>query len=155
VVLTAHVLQGIGAAAPRVVALAVVRDLYAGRDMARIVWIAMMIFTIFPAFAPLMGAGIIALTGWRRIFLAFIVFSLITILWMSLRLPETLAVENRRPFRPPLIVDAVREMPTRPVVQMSILVQSLCMGSLFTTLTMLHPIYYYIFGRANDLWASR
>ena len=75
---------------------AIMRDLYSGRVMARMMSIAMMIFTIFPAFAPIMGAGIIALIGWRGIFLAFILFSLICVTWMGVRLPEPLAPEDRR-----------------------------------------------------------
>jgi DHA1 family bicyclomycin/chloramphenicol resistance-like MFS transporter len=147
-VLAARVLQGIGAAAPRVVAVAIMRDLYVGREMARMMSIAMMIFTIFPAFAPMLGAGIIALVGWRGIFAAFILFSLICICWMGIRLPEPLAIEKRRPFRAPLLLGAVREMVTHPTVRLSIIVQTLCMGMLFSTLTMVQPIYDVIFDRA-------
>jgi DHA1 family bicyclomycin/chloramphenicol resistance-like MFS transporter len=150
VVLAARVLQGLGAAAPRIVSLAVVRDLYSGREMARIVSVAMMIFTIFPAFAPLIGAGVIALAGWRSIFLAFILFSIVSVGWMWLRLPESLAVEDRRPFRAPLLVHAVREMFAHPAVRLSIVVQSLCLGILFSMLSMVHPIYEVVFDRAES-----
>jgi len=150
VVLAARLVQGLGAAGPRVVAMAVVRDLYAGREMARMVSIAFIIFTIFPAFAPLMGAGIIALIGWRGIFLAFILFSLISTLWMALRLPETLPRENRRPFRGPLLFAAVGEMARHPTVRLSILVQTLCLGILFTMILMVQPVYDVIYDRADS-----
>ena len=88
-VLAARLLQGLGAAGPRVVSLAMVRDLYSGRHMARIMSFAMMIFTLVPALAPLAGQGIIALTGWRGIFLAFLVFAVVATSWLSLRQPET------------------------------------------------------------------
>ncbi|MFK7753934.1 MAG: MFS transporter [Sedimentitalea sp.] len=154
VVLAARVVQGIGAAAPRVVAVAIMRDLFSGREMARMISIAMMIFTIFPAFAPLMGAGIIALVGWRGIFLAFILFSIITIFWMSARLPESLAVENRRAFRAPLLLSAAREVLAHPTVRLAIMVQSLCLGMLFAMLSMVQPVYDVIFDRAETfpLW---
>lgn len=148
-VLIARVLQGLGAAAPRVVALAVIRDLYQGRDMARIMSIAMMIFTIFPAFAPLMGAGIISLVGWRGIFLAFVLFSLIVVLWMSLRMPETLPRENRRPIRMSLLKAAALEMVRHPTVRLSIMVQTLSLGILFTMLTMVQPVYDVIFDKSD------
>lgn len=51
----ARVFQGIGAAAPRIVSQALVRDLYSGREMARITSFIMVIFSIVPAVAPLMG----------------------------------------------------------------------------------------------------
>ncbi|WP_282168204.1 MFS transporter [Ruegeria atlantica] len=148
--LVARVFQGIGCAAPRVVAMAIIRDLYSGREMARIVSIAMMIFTLVPAIAPMLGAGVIALTGWRGIFASFILFSLITIVWMGLRLPEPLSAENRRPLRLPLILDAARQMFTHPTVRLSILVQTLCLGMLFTMLTMVQPVYDVIHDSADS-----
>jgi len=150
VVLAARLVQGLGAAGPRIVAMAVVRDLYSGREMARMVSIAMMIFTIFPAFAPLMGAGIIALAGWRGIFLAFILFSLVSMLWMELRLPETLPRENRRAFRAPLLAAALREMATHPTVRLSIVVQTLCLATLFSMILSVQQVYDLIFGRAEN-----
>lgn len=150
IILVARILQGIGAAAPRVVSVAIMRDLYSGREMARMMSIAMMIFTIFPAFAPMMGAGIIALFGWRAIFLAFILFSLFTILWMNLRLPEPLPPQNRRPMRATLLLDAVRQMLAHPTASLSIMVQTLCLGILFTMLTMIQPVYDVIFDRADS-----
>jgi len=150
VVLAARVVQGLGAAAPRVVGVAIMRDLFAGRQMARMMSIAMMIFVIFPALAPLIGAGVIALIGWRGIFLAFILFSLITVIWMGLRLPESLPVERRRPFRPRLLAAALREMFAHPTVRLSIAVQTLCLGAMFTMLTMVQPVYDVTFGRADS-----
>ncbi|OBY27378.1 multidrug effflux MFS transporter [Leisingera sp. JC1] len=150
VLLISRVLMGIGAAGPRIVGVAVVRDLYSGREMARLMSIAMMIFMIVPAIAPLMGAGIIALSGWRAIFLLFALFAAIIVLWTSLRLPETLAVNDRRAFRAPLLMAAVKEMLTHPTVRLSIMVQTLCLGMLFTMLTMVQPVYDIIFGRAES-----
>lgn len=144
-VLFARITMGLGAAGPRVVALAIVRDLYSGREMAKLMSLAMMIFTLVPAFAPLLGAGIIAFSGWRGIFVAFALFAIIVVLWMGLRLPEPLPRENRRPFRLPLLLGAVKEMIQHPTVRLSILVQTLCMGMLFTMLTMVQPIYDQIY----------
>jgi DHA1 family bicyclomycin/chloramphenicol resistance-like MFS transporter len=149
IVLAARVLQGIGAAGPRVVAMAVIRDLYQGRDMARIMSLAMIIFTLVPAFAPLLGAGIIALAGWRGIFMAFVLFSLIVVTWMSLRLPETLPRENRKPMHLPHLAATFAEMIRHPTVRLSILVQTLCMAILFVTITMVQPIYDVVFDQSE------
>ena len=51
--LVARVIQGIGASAPRVAGVAMLRDLYAGREMARIMSFVMMVFMVVPALAPL------------------------------------------------------------------------------------------------------
>lgn len=55
--LVARFVQGLGAAGPRIVGLALVRDLYEGREMARISSFVMMIFIMIPAVAPTLGAG--------------------------------------------------------------------------------------------------
>ncbi len=149
-VLAARIAQGLGAAGPRVVAMAIIRDLFSGREMARIISIAMMIFTLVPAVAPLLGAGVIALVGWRGIFVSFIIFATIIVIWMATRLPESLAPENRRPFRLPLMIAAVHEMFAHPTVRLSILVQTLCMGLLFTMLTMVQPVFDVIHDRADS-----
>ena len=96
--LVARFIQGFGAAAPRVVSQALVRDLYSGRMMARVVSFSMTVFTLVPAIAPFMGAELGALFSWRAIFWSFLVFGTVSGLWLFLRQPETLSPENRRPL---------------------------------------------------------
>jgi MFS transporter, DHA1 family, multidrug resistance protein len=153
-VLAARLLQGLGAAGPRVVSLALVRDMYRGREMARVVSFAMMIFTLVPAIAPFIGQGIMALTGWRGIFLAFMAFSALTMLWFWLRQPETLAVADRRPLRLGTLVAAFREVLSYRVVVVSIAVQTLAFASLFATLSATQPIFDQVYGEGDRfaLW---
>lgn len=150
VMLAARLFQGIGASGPRVVCIAIIRDLFSGREMARILSIVMVIFTLVPAFAPALGVVIIDFAGWRSIFLAFVIFSLISVIWLGVRLPETLAVENRRPLKLPLMTDAVRQMFEHRVVRISILVQTLSMGMLFSLLVLIQPTYQYVFDRLES-----
>ena len=150
ILLISRVTMGLGAAGPRVVAIAIVRDLFSGREMARVLSIAMMIFTLVPAFAPLLGLGIITVAGWRAIFIAIALFLIAVVIWTALRLPETLAKENRRPFKMPLLIMAAKEMFAHPTVRLSIFVQTLCMGSLLTMLSMVQPVYDTIFGRGDS-----
>jgi len=147
-ILAARIVQGLGAAGPRVVSMAIIRDLFSGREMARIVSIAMMFFTLVPAIAPLMGAGLIALAGWRAVFGAFVVFALISVLWLGLRLQETLRPPLRRPLRWQVMLGAVHEMFSHPTVRLSIFVQAMTMTALFATLTMVQPIYDQVYDRA-------
>lgn len=152
--LAARVIQGLGVAGPRIVSLALVRDLYAGRAMARIISFAMTIFTLVPAVAPLLGTGIIAVAGWRAIFLAFMLFSVVSMLWLMLRQPETLPVAARRPFRLAPLVEALREVLSHRVIVTAIAVQTLCFGALFGTLSSTQPIFGETFGMADSfpLW---
>ncbi|MEY4982015.1 MAG: hypothetical protein RIR62_281 [Pseudomonadota bacterium] len=149
-VLAARALQGLGAAAPRIAALALVRDLYKGRDMARIVSFTMMIFTLVPALAPFMGQGIMALGGWRTIFLAFLVFALVACLWLGLRQPETLPPAARRPLSAAALWQAAGEVLSHPVIRVSIAVQTLIFAALFATLSTTQPIFDQTFGQGDN-----
>ncbi len=149
-VLAARVLQGLGAAGPRVVSLAVVRDLYSGRDMARMISLVMMIFTLLPAIAPSLGAAIMAFTGWRGIFGAFVMFSLVSIGWFTLRQPETLRPENRRALEPGLLWQAAREVFTHRRVVIAIVVQTLIFSTLFMVLSSTQQIFDQYFGKGDS-----
>ncbi|QCP85571.1 MFS transporter [Cereibacter sphaeroides] len=152
--LLARVAGGLGAAAPRVVSLALVRDVYRGREMARIMSFAMLIFTLVPAVAPLLGTVVIEALGWRGIFLSFLAFSAVSILWVSVRQPETLPPETRRPFSVEGLVSAFREVLSHRVILTAIGVQTLVFGALFGTLSSTQQIFDTTWGRAESfpLW---
>lgn len=115
--LAGRLLQGAGVSAPRAVGLALVRDRYEGRDMARVMSFVMTIFILVPMIAPTFGQALLFITGWRSIFGSFVLLALITLAWFALRMPETLAPENRAPFSLQRIVSATREiLRTRPAV---------------------------------------
>lgn len=133
-ILVARVVQGLGASGPRVIAVAIARDLFSGRQMARIVSFAMMIFTLVPVFAPTLGAGIAWAFGWRAIFVSFAVFSVISISWLLLRLPETLRPEFRRRFRPRAFAVGMVEVLSNRQALLATLVQTLLFAMLFAVL---------------------
>lgn len=88
-------IQGLGVSAPYITSVSVVRDKYAGRDMARIMSIVMMIFIMVPAIAPTLGQTVMHFAGWREIFLLYIVYAITIAVWIALRLEETLPPEKR------------------------------------------------------------
>ncbi|MBT8426168.1 MAG: multidrug effflux MFS transporter, partial [Silicimonas sp.] len=149
-VLVARAVQGLGAAGPRVVTLAIIRDLFAGRQMARITSYVMMVFTLVPVLAPSLGAGIAWAFGWRAIFLSFAVFSFISITWLLLRQPETLTPENRRPFRPGKLIEGVVAVFSNRHVVVSICVQSLVFGMLFASLLSSQAVFGQVFDQAES-----
>ena len=103
--LLGRVLQGLGAAGPRTVTIAVVRDRYAGRGMARIMSFVMAVFIIVPA----IGQAVLFVADWRAIFLLLMALGLICAVWMMFRLPETLADSDRMPLSLARIGSAVKE----------------------------------------------
>jgi MFS transporter, DHA1 family, multidrug resistance protein len=145
--LAARFLQGLGAAGPRAAGMAMVRDLYRGRDMARIISLVMTIFTLVPALAPLMGQGVMLLGSWRLIFVAFILFGLGVHLWLGLRQPETLAPADRRPLQFRLLWQATQEMFANPTARLSILCQSLSLACLVSVLSSQQSIFAQHFDR--------
>lgn len=152
--LAARLLQGLGVSGPRIAALALVRDLYSGRQMARIVSFVMMVFVLVPAMAPLAGSFIIAGFGWRGIFVAFVSFALIVTTWFGLRQAETLPPERRRPLGLASLARAVREVVTNALVARVTLVLTLAFAILFTAIASTQQVFDQSFGRAESfpLW---
>ncbi|SIN91765.1 multidrug effflux MFS transporter [Vannielia litorea] len=152
--LAARVIQGLGAAGPRIVGLAIVRDQYAGREMARLVSFIFLVFSLFPAVAPLIGQGIIAAFGWRAIFLMFVLFIGVSSLWLLLRQPETLPHEARVPFRAGPLWQNVKTVISDRTVRFTIAVQIFIFAQLLTILSTTQPVFDEVFGKADSfaLW---
>ncbi len=94
----ARILQGLMSASTRVLSVAIVRDSYSGRRMARTLSLAQMIFFLVPILAPSLGQVLLGFGPWRMIFYALAIFAAVVLAWTSLRLPETLLPERRVPI---------------------------------------------------------
>lgn len=98
VMLAGRFLQGIGAAGPRTVSVALIRDRFHGSEMARVMSFIMTVFILVPIVAPALGQSILLLAGWRAIFGAFVLLAFMTLVWLGVRQPETLPRDQRKPF---------------------------------------------------------
>jgi len=107
--LLGRMLQGFGAAGPRIVVVALVRDQYAGNAMARIMSLVLTTFILVPAVAPAIGQGILLVAHWRAIYGLLLVLGVVTLIWFALRQPETLPLERRVSFSLAKIMLGVRE----------------------------------------------
>lgn len=125
--LIGRVLQGLGIASARAVTVAMVRDRYSGRDMARVMSIIMGSFILVPAIAPSIGQAILIFGHWRDIFVLFLIIAALGIIWMHVRLTETLALKNRRPFNPKTLWEGTCEVIKHPVT----LAYTICSGFVF------------------------
>ena len=108
--LVGRFLQGLGLAAPRCVVVAIVRDQFEGPAMARVMSFVMTIFIFVPAIAPSLGQGILLVAHWRVIFAALLGCGVLTLVWFTVRLPETLAPDLRVPFSFGRIKNAIGEV---------------------------------------------
>ena len=97
--LAARFFQGIGGSVGRIIVTTIVRDLFVGRQMARVMSMIMMVFILVPMLAPAIGQLIILVGSWRWLFAILLAASLIAFIWASYRLPET---------RPPFAAGAHR-----------------------------------------------
>ena len=110
VMLGGRFVQGLGLAGPRVVSVALIRDQFEGRSMARVMSFVMSVFIFVPTIAPALGQVILWLAPWRAIFATFLALGLGIAFWFGLRQPETLAPEARRPFSMGGALRAIREI---------------------------------------------
>jgi len=91
-------LQGLGASGPRIVSIALVRDCFKGREMARVMSFVMTVFILVPVFAPAVGQGILLIADWRLIFVMFLGLIVAVGVWFWQRQPETLMRDKRITF---------------------------------------------------------
>ena len=110
VMLAGRFLQGVGVAGPRTMTLALVRDRYEGRTMARVMSFVMAAFILAPVVAPALGQVILIVSGWRAIFAAYLGLVLLVAIWFGFRQPETLPPDRRILFSGTRITLAAREV---------------------------------------------
>lgn len=96
--LVGRFLSGAMVAGARVVTVAMVRDCYSGRAMARVMSLAFIVFMAAPVLAPAFGQAVLAVGSWRIVFGAIATVTLLVLAWFASRMPETLAPDDRRPF---------------------------------------------------------
>ena len=110
-IVIARFIWGVGAAGPRSLSVAMIRDRYEGDAMARLMSMIMAVFLMVPIVAPGVGAGLIAVLPWRAVFWFPALMAVVLMVW-SRRLPETLPPDRRRPFTWRAVGQAGREVVT-------------------------------------------
>lgn len=144
--LIARLLQGVGCAGTRVVAVSVVRDCYAGRRMSQVMSLVMMLFMAIPIIAPSIGQGILLIADWHWIFSTLLIAGVIMLLWTAFRLPETLPPEARQPLKlRPVLRSYGRVLSNRLSVGYTLATTAI-FGALFSFISMAQQIYVDIFG---------
>jgi len=144
--IAARLLQGMGAAAARVLAVSIVRDRYAGRQMARVVSLALIVFLSVPIFAPSIGQAIFLLVSWRWIFGCLAIFCSGLICWIFFRLPETLHPDDRTPVSLKTTLHAFHLSLTSRMAVGYMTAAMLIFGSLFGFLNSAQQIFTDVFG---------
>lgn len=144
--LWARGLAGLLSAGLMVAPMAIVRDLYEGDAMARLMSVVAAVFITVPVVAPSFGQAVLAVGSWHWIFVALAGIGAIAAVWVWLRLPETLAPENRQNIILPVIL---RNMHAALINRQSVgyvLGTMLVMGGVFGYVNSAQQLYEQHFG---------
>lgn len=143
-------LQGFGAAGPRVVSTALVRDRYEGREMARVMSFVMTIFILVPIVAPALGQAILIFSDWRGIFWMFLFLSFVALSWFNLRQPETLLFENRIKFSIKQVLSDIKYICAIPAAMGYTVSTGIVFGSFLGYLSSSQQIFQQQYGLGNQ-----
>jgi len=147
--LAGRFLQGLGAAGPRIVTMALVRDQFSGPAMARIMSIIITVFVIGPILAPFLGQGILLVAPWRFIFVFLLILGLTVLAWFSLRQPETLEKSARKRFALRPICVAMQETLSTRTAMGHTIASGFAFGTIFGYINSARQIFQDIYAVGN------
>lgn len=141
-----RLLQGFGLAGPRIVCMALIRDLFKGNEMARIMSFIMVVFILTPTIAPAFGQLVLTFWSWRAIFTSFLILGIVVLIWFALRQEETLNPLNRVPFSLKKISKAMWEVLTHRIAIGYTITAGFISGSFLGYLNLSQPIFQKQYG---------
>jgi DHA1 family bicyclomycin/chloramphenicol resistance-like MFS transporter len=147
--MVARALQGIGAAGSRVLSVAIVRDCYEGRTMARVMSLSFIVFLGVPILAPSLGQLVMMVAPWPAIFIALALYAAAVMLWSIYWLPETLHEADRTPIIVSTIVTSFKLTLQNRVSLGYTLAMTLVIGSLFGFINSAQQIFTDVFHEAK------
>jgi len=137
------------AAASVTVTRSVVRDLYSGRQMAKVMSLTFVVFLMVPILAPSLGQLILLIAPWRYIFVVFAVFATLVATWGFLRLPETLHPEYRLTLTRKHILGAAKLVLGNRTSICYTLAMMVLFGTIMAYVGMVQQIFSEVFHRPN------
>src|SRR6202046_2891352 len=144
--LLARLLQGLGTSATRVIATSIVRDCYAGRRMASVMSLAMMVFIAVPVIAPSLGQAVLLLAQWRGIFVVLMLYGVLALIWSAMRMPETLPESERKSLAIRDVLGAFRQTVTNRQTLGYALGAGGVQGSLFAFVVSSQEVFHRHYG---------
>ncbi len=145
-VLIGRFLQGVGVSGPKIATRAMIRDQFEGDAMARVMSFMFTLFILVPMLAPALAQGLIAIAGWRIVFVAYFVIAVVLGAWVAARHPETLPVARRIPFRPRLLFLNARRILSSPRVTLLIVATGLVFGAQLLYLSTAADLFFEAYG---------
>jgi MFS transporter, DHA1 family, multidrug resistance protein len=137
------------AAASMVIARSIIRDLYGGRQMARVMSLTFIVFIMVPVIAPSIGQLVLLVAPWRALFHVFCGFAAAVLLWVYFRLPETLHPEYRMTLTVGHVTGAVSKVVGDRASRWYTLAVALMFGSIIGYVGMMPQIFGTVFQRPS------
>lgn len=141
-----RVVQGVGAAAMMVIPRAIIRDLHTGIEATRLMSLVMLVFSVCPILAPLIGSALIVPFGWRAVFVGVTIAAVAGLVMTAIFLPETRLRHDRMPVSAADVVGGFRYLLTHPRFLGLTFIGGLGMASFFAFLASSSFIYIDHFG---------
>lgn len=151
ILLTLRLLQGVCAAAASVVTRAVIRDLYSGNRMARVMSTSYVIFLAVPILAPSLGQLVLLILPWQAIFLFVGLLAATICAWMWVRLPETHPVRKRHHPNLNRLRSVGLFVLTQPVSVVYTLAVGCMLSTMLTYVSLMPQIFRDVFAKPHLL----
>jgi len=145
-----RILQGVGLSAPRTICIAIIRDLYNGDHMARIMSFVTVVFILIPVVAPAMGKLVMEYYNWQGIFYIQVIISVLVAIWFWMRQKETLKPEYRIPFSFHRIINGFNESLHHKKTLGYTLISGFIVGSFLVYLSASQQIFEHQYGLADE-----
>lgn len=145
IMLGARACAGFCAGASRVISVSIVRDRFKGDAMARVMSLIFAVFMLIPVVAPSFGQMILWIAPWRWIFWVLVILATGILLWMIVRLPETLLPQNRLKIAPRTILRTVGMILTTRSSIGYMLASGIIMSGLIGFILSVQQIFFDVF----------
>lgn len=141
-----RIAQGLCGAALSVLVTSIIRDQFEGDAMAKRMSTIFLIFMAVPIIAPLVGSAILVFAGWRSIFDMMAFLAIAMLIWVGLRLPETLHPDAATPIQFGALTRAWRMVVTHRIANSYLIAGGIAHGALFGYLNSSQQIFDKGFG---------
>jgi len=145
-------IHGVFSAGVRVIAGAIIRDLTAGRTMARIMSLVLTVFMIVPILAPAIGTAVMIFAHWTWTFGVLAIAGFMTFLWTQFRLPPTLPADMRQPLNMKHIGTSYMAVLKTRVCFGYMFASGIVFGALFAFIAASEQVFDEVFGVGDKFW---
>ncbi|WP_430867830.1 multidrug effflux MFS transporter [Demequina aurantiaca] len=145
-VMVGRIFQGIGAAGGAVVAMAVVRDLFAGQSLIRMLSRMALVTGLAPVLAPVIGSQLLRVVDWREVFFVLAAYGVLIGTIVGVKMFETLPPAQRGNDEKGIVGKRYKKLLTDPAFVGIAIVGAMTFTTLFAYLSSSSFVLQDIYG---------